>query len=283
MRKTGHILMLLVGLTFVSTQYTPLTLSSKTLSETKVLRQVKWGLEPIEVSDARINSKPISFDQPFVSNEDDWIRELSFKVKNSSNKDISYVRFELQFPLKDIPRHAFYVESMEFGEAPVPGSSGKTLRPGETVQLTCSIDVKSLKQVVRDKGQGEYLKMNAALLSTEVIDFQDKTSWLAGQWLRFDEKNRKWVEMGSPQPEKAVNPDVTFQPASFKPVQSCYKGTHDTINCQTECQCGSTHDITIPGDPVNAGNSPADKLLKCCTQNGFACFVSYTGVTSGCS
>jgi hypothetical protein len=282
MKKTGHILILLMGLTFISTQYTPLTSSSKPLNETRVLRAVKWGPEPVEVTEIRINSKPVSFDRSFVSNEDDWIRELSFKVKNTSNKDISYVRFELQFPLNDIPKRAFYVQVIEYGGTPVPGS-GKTIRPGETVRLTCHTDVSALKKVVRDKGQGEYLKMNAALLSTEVIDFQDKTSWLAGQWMRFDDKNKKWIEMDHPQPEESLNPDVAFQPASFKPVpmSDCYRGTHDSINCTLECGCGGAKSVTVAGDP-GAGNSLADKLQFCCTQNGISCFVAYTGITPGC-
>ncbi|HEX6718009.1 MAG TPA: hypothetical protein VF088_12900 [Pyrinomonadaceae bacterium] len=245
------------------------------------MKKVNWGPEPVDINDVRINAKPISFEQSYNSNDRDWIRELSFKVRNATNKNISYMRFELQFPLKDTPKRTFYVEGLEYGESRMLGSSGKILTPGQTIELGVNVDVKALKEIVQQKGQGEYLKINVAQLSTEVIDFEDHTSWLTGEWLRFDSRTAKWIGLTQPINRSGTG---TFEFVRYKspPGASCYRAAHDTIDCQAECQCGTSHSVSVPGDIVSSGSSSADKFQFCCKQNGVQCLVAYTGVTSGC-
>ena len=270
-----------VGIVFIFAHYTPPTLSSNPPNATKILKKVNWGPEPVDINDVRINGKPVSFEQSYKTNDRDWIHELSFKVRNATNKNISYMRFELQFPLKDTPKRSFYVEGLEYGETRMAGSSGKIITPGQTIELSVNLDVKAVREVVQQKGQGENLEMNVAQLSTEVIDFEDHTSWLTGEWLRFDDRTGKWIGMTQSMNRSA---NGAFEFVNYKSPQgaTCYKPTHDTIDCQLEFGCGTTHDVSVPGDLVNAGYNSADKLQYCCTQNGFRLLVAYTGVESGC-
>jgi hypothetical protein len=142
-----------------------------------------------------------------------------------------------------------------------------------------------LKQVVREKAVGKYVDMNTAQLSAEIVEFTDNTSWVAGEWLRFDNQAKKWVEVVQAELWKSTDSPTIFQLASYKvpQQQNCYKSAHDIVDCPSDCQCGVRHDIATPGDPVNTGNSPADKFQVCCTKNGIQCVVAYDGVTSGCT
>jgi hypothetical protein len=270
-----------VGIVFIFAHYTPPTLSSNPPNATKILKKVNWGPEPVDINDVRINGKPVSFEQSYKTNDRDWIHELSFKVRNATNKNISYMRFELQFPLKDTPKRSFYVEGLEYGETRMAGSSGKIITPGQTIELSVNLDVKAVREVVQQKGQGENLEMNVAQLSTEVIDFQDHTSWLAGEWLRFDSRTDKWFDITQPINSSATGP---FEFVSYKspPLGTCYKPFHDTIDCAAECQCGTTHSVAIAGDIYSAGYNEADKFEYCCTRQGVQCLVAYTGIAPGC-
>jgi hypothetical protein len=283
-RTTIQMLLLILGLALSFTFYTPRTLSSNSHGELKLITAQNWGHQPVEVTDLRLNGKPLALGRSFKSNESDWIRELSFNLRNTSDKPISHARFELQFPLKDTPRRAFYVQELEYGQASALSSSTKSMKPGETVELTLNVNVDLLKKIVREKAVGQYLNMNTAQLSAEIIEFTDKTSWVAGEWMRFDDQKNKWIEIVMPKIASAEDPGLYFQPVSLKAPQAgaCSKPTHDFIDCPSDCGCGVRHDIAVAGDIVTTGYSEVDKIQSCCTKNGVLCVVAYTGLTTGC-
>lgn len=278
MKKTAYLSLIVLALAIFSTHYTSARFSVNGADDTKVLRKVKWGPEPIELTDLRLNDKQITFDRPFVTGGENWVSDLRFKVTNRSNQPILFMRFELQFPLKSGPRPAFYVQPVEFGKQ--TSVKREALGPGETIELTCKTDVAALKRWLRDHRQPDYSNMRVALLSTEMVDFADNTSWTAGEWLRFDSHNNKWTEMNLVTPGNTDETGSIFQPAVYKSIQgeACWKNTHDVIDCQSECQCGTRHDITIPSADPGVTSKEADKIQVCCTQNGFQCVVAYTGV-----
>ena len=273
-------MLVVIGLALSFTYYTPPTLSSNNHNDLKMLTQQKWGNEPVKVTEVRVNGKSIALGHSFLSNESDWIREVSFKVRNTSTKEISHARFELQFPLKDTPRQAFFVQPLEYGQT----SSKRSVAPGETFELSVELNVDLLKQMVRENGVGRYLKMNMAQLSSEVIKFTDNTSWVAGEWFRFNNQTKKWMGMIQAGLGNPTDSKLDFQLVSFKVPQSgtCFSSLPDFVDCPSACQCGTKKNIATPGDIRNVGNFQADKIQVCCTQNGFQCVVAYDGVTPGC-
>ena len=186
-------LLVMVGLGLTLTHYTPRTLSSNYRDDRKLVTEQKWGNQPVEVTDVRIDGNAVALGRSFVANDSDWIHELSFTVRNASGKHISHARFELQFPLHDTPKRAFYVQPLEYGQALLLGKPTASVRPGESFELSAKLDVDVLKRVVREKAAGQYLSMNTARLSAEIIEFTDNTSWVAGEWFRFDRQTKKWI------------------------------------------------------------------------------------------
>jgi len=280
MMKASFALVMLAAVALTNTHSPFPALSFGQTGHPKVLKEVKWGPAPVEVTDLQINNRPVSLDQPFETNEEAWIRDLRFKVTNRSKSDISHLRFELQFPVKDRPRPGFYVQALEYGLPTGPGKSdGTKIKPGDSVELNCIVDFNALKSFVRQNAEGEFVELNTALLSTEIVDFSDKTSWLGGSWLRFDDKTRKWIDKAEPlQQIMSVSPVAVFQPVGFQPARppDCFRSSKDSYDCQVECQCGIKHDVMIPGaDIVSAGVTGADKWVTCCT----TCLIAYTGTT----
>lgn len=175
------------------------------------------------------------------------------------------------------------MQDLEYGRSSLLGKSTSSVAPGESFELRVNLDVEAVKHVVQEKAVGEYLKMNRALLSAEIIEFTDNTRWVVGEFLRFDAQKKKWIGVIQPEPWSISEP--TFEPATFKPPQqqNCYKSAHDSVDCPGDCGCGTVKPIATPGDPVNAGNFEAPKFQFCCTKDGFQCLVAYDGIASGCT
>lgn len=258
---------LLFSLSFAAAiSSSPVTLKAKTVA------RVNWGHEPIEILDLRLYNKPIAFGQPFDSVDEAWMLGLRFQVKNTSNKSITYLRFELQFPLKDSQRQTYYVEPIEYGNDKT--STSRALKPGETIQLACqSINFDVLKRVVMERGEGEYLKLNRALISTEIVTFEDKTSWTTGYMLRFDDVSKKWVEIAKTGHIQVGA--VEFSKASFipKPQGEClYKAVIEDFDCTQACDYGGTRHVAVSGQ--SGTQKEVDKIYTCHT----GCLIAYTGV-----
>lgn len=274
----------MVSLGLSLTHYAPRTLSSNSGNSRKLITEQNWGNQPVRVIEVRINDNAVAFGKAFVTNESDWIHRLSVKVRNTTNKHLSHARFEVQFPLSDSPRRTLYVQSMEYGQTLLLSKPIRSIGPGETFDLSVDLNVDVLKQVVKEKAEGAYQDISAAQLSAEIVEFTDDTSWVAGEWLRFDRPTKKWIELNQAQLWKPTTAEPTFRLAGFIVSQptNCYKSAHDIVDCPGDCKCGVRHDIATAGDPVNAGVFDEGKFQLCCTQGGIQCVVAYDGVSPGC-
>jgi hypothetical protein len=54
--------------------------------------------EPLEVFEPKLQATPIRFGQAFDSTEVDWIKSLTFTIRNRSNKPITWVHLDILFP-----------------------------------------------------------------------------------------------------------------------------------------------------------------------------------------
>ena len=69
-------LLVMVGLGLSLTHYTARTLSSNYRHDRKLVTEQKWGNQPVEVTDVRIDGHAVALGRSFVSNERDWIRRV---------------------------------------------------------------------------------------------------------------------------------------------------------------------------------------------------------------
>lgn len=90
---------------------------------------------PIEIVSIRVNGKKVAPGEKIKGN-DDWLKGLSFTLKNVSDKPIAYVDIGLKFPQ---PK-GFVVYSLNYGVdlsrgTPRRESSPPAIQPGESLDL----------------------------------------------------------------------------------------------------------------------------------------------------
>lgn len=90
---------------------------------------------PVEILSIKLNGKDIQPGEK-IKGDDDWLRGLSFRLKNISDKPIAYVDLGLRFPH---PK-GFVVYSLNYGVdysrgEPRRASSPPAIQPGEILDL----------------------------------------------------------------------------------------------------------------------------------------------------
>ncbi len=142
--------------------------------------------EPVEI-EARVGTKSVRLGQGFMANND-WLSDLSFKVKNISAKPIVRVELELQFP--EIPfNNAPFVLPIPYGLIPGLTDSGpkeqSPVKPNEAVEMAVGSDTyRGIKRILTDKGPT--FGVTKVRLRISMIIFADGTAWRHGFLLNRD-------------------------------------------------------------------------------------------------
>lgn len=273
---------------------------SQMTAEDRIVKKAPWRAEPVRVTGLYVNSRAISLDRPF-NGDDNWMQGFRFSVKNTSNKNISYMRFELLFPLTDDrPRPHYFASVMEFGkELPNGDAMAEPLKPGDTTRLSFNpVDVESLKKTISKYTKTGRLLNNTAQLSTEIVQFDDGTAWSADDIFRFNKSTNEWDRVGSAlavisslvkhlqvgysitaaRASGTSSPQVVSCGGGRSP--QCYKATIVQVTC--DCT-GTNKNVSEPGDEACSGVSAADKSVTCPATTG--CIqevIFYNGTAAGC-
>ena len=90
---------------------------------------------PVEITSIKLNGKEIQPDQK-IKGDDDWLKGVSFTLKNVSGRPIAYVNVGFKF---DLP-NGFLVYSLPYGvnvcrDVPRTQSAPPAIWPGESVDL----------------------------------------------------------------------------------------------------------------------------------------------------
>ena len=144
------------------------------------LRLKTWDNEPIKVVAVRgKDGRTISIDREQLA-EDDWLRNLTISIKNTSNKNILFVELELHFTRpRESSDEATVVFPLIFGTPPMlVGEGSPVLPPQETWQTILSAEqYAALVELLTTTGYPTSIK-DVEIITREVV-FADKTKWSA--------------------------------------------------------------------------------------------------------
>ncbi len=125
----------------------------------------------------------------------DWIKHLTFEVKNVSKKNVSYIRITLTVPQqKQMPGEMVY--EVSFGSR--NGTDG-LISPGETAKIKVrENDFLFWEKRFKDWGVDDF---DHVFLELRTIYFDDGTGWSLGREIIQDPLNpRKWIRVDQPKP-----------------------------------------------------------------------------------
>lgn len=136
---------------------------------------------PIEVTDVKLGAHAVSLSEPFDGDEE-WIRNISFKLKNRSTKNITYVGANLVFS-DTTTSDPSMVRQLRFGRKPnQPNLTNDEmlLKPGDFVNFSISTQYESLKKFIEAKKQLK--NIDKVVVSVYLVIFDNGMKWDVGNF-----------------------------------------------------------------------------------------------------
>lgn len=153
--------------------------------------------EPIELAELKIKGKAVSLGDTFKG-ESDWLKNLTLKVKNKSEKPITLLQIDLDFP-ETSATGSIMMHQLFIGQSPDLGSTRDNqpllLKPNESVSISLESEFADIKRLIELR-QPPVENINRVVIRLGEVVFEDGTRYSGGSIFRRnpDANNpRKWV------------------------------------------------------------------------------------------
>ena len=141
---------------------------------------------PVAITSVKLNGKEIQPGQKIKGN-DDWLRGVSFTLKNISDKPIAFVNVGLRFPTRD----GMVVYSLAYGVnhshgTPRTESSPPAIQPGESFDLVLTKERYESFLYVMAQGKPTSLDAAAYYIMSACFENEPDVIWEGGFLKRRD-------------------------------------------------------------------------------------------------
>lgn len=167
-------------------------------SDEKVIESRPLPDDPFQLGDLSVKHMKLGFRQKFNakaiaesadSQNDDWLENLSFTIKNKLDKSMTYINLHLEFPETGTvgPRMVY---TFDLGTNPgVPDNIkkfSKPLRLPPNDVFTFSLSARELGAIKTFLSHGGFQlsNLNQAIVKVEYILFEDGMRWEQGHWYK---------------------------------------------------------------------------------------------------
>ncbi len=153
--------------------------------------------EPVIISDIRVRGNPIRFGERFDGN-DTWLREITFKVKNRSNKPITYLRLDFLFPETRATGPVMAQQLFLGQRADITSSLSNEpllLMPNESVEVSLDSQFERFRALIQHR-YPSIDHINEITVSLGEVMFEDGTLYSGGDVFRRNpdpNSPRRWV------------------------------------------------------------------------------------------
>lgn len=157
------------------------------------IKKLNWPKEPVKIGKLKTKEGVVGFGEKFRA-DDDWMKGLTFSVKNTSEKTITYLEIELNFPrdkgAQEEPEAHDRIIYGQYptlpGETTTPHPDHPPIRPGDTVDLVLK-DYEGIREFL----DNTHYPVRIYRLEVSVGDvvFDDGTKWSGGGLFRRDPDN----------------------------------------------------------------------------------------------
>lgn len=160
--------------------------------------------EPIEITETKSKAKEIKLGESF-EDESDWLQHVTFKVKNKSDKVITFLQIDLDFPETKITAGVTMMHQILLGRRPDFASTLKnqplSLKPNEMIEIGLGTeydDIKALIELKQSIG-----KINRLTIRTSDILFDDGSLYSGGSLFKRNpdpDSPQKWIRIDADTP-----------------------------------------------------------------------------------
>lgn len=181
----------------------------------RLIGKIPWKAEPVKIQKLGTKGNEIEIGKKFVE-DDDWLNDLKATVKNTSNKVITRIEFQLSFPRPSGSESPTYVVSMIYGTDPSDKDFDnlKEVRPGEVAEVKLvQSNVPLIKKDLADLGYPQ--PVTHAELKLESVTFIDGSMWSSDMIFYPDPAN----------PKNKINPQRYPMKFAASPTRSSMRRT----------------------------------------------------------
>lgn len=155
--------------------------------------------DPIEVIQPKIKTKAVKLGEAFEG-ESDWLEYTTFKIKNKSDRPITFFHIELDFP-ETKATGSIMMHQLLVGQRPDFKSSLNNpslyLKPGETIEISLKSEHNEIKRLIEIK-YPSVENINKLVVRTGDVMFEDGTLYSVGSFFKPNSdpnSPRKWVRV----------------------------------------------------------------------------------------
>lgn len=162
----------------------------------KIIKHMPYPNQPIEIN-VEIKGKVAQLNEKIDEDEDDWLDNLSITVKNISDKTITYVRINLDFPetKKTGNMMRFPLSYGQNLRAPIVSGQPEALLPGHDATVVLSGQVFTDLQMFIEK-RHPLKALKKVTIHINEVSFDDGTIWSGGSFFRVDPNDpRKYIRI----------------------------------------------------------------------------------------
>ena len=169
----------------------------------KIIREPVLSKEPVEIVDVKFKGKAVKFGDE-VDGDETWLKDVTLKVRNVSDKPITYLRLDLVFPDPFIPG-AVNTQNVMLGQrADLPMTSRNQplrLEPGQSATVSLAAYFDEIKSLVETR-YGWVRNVSQVAVNLGDALFEDGTLYFGGSVFRRNpdaSSPRKWLIIRDPQ------------------------------------------------------------------------------------
>lgn len=153
--------------------------------------------EPVEVAELKIKGRAVKLGEA-VEDEADWLKHVTFKVKNRSGKAVTFLQVDLDFP-ETQATGSIMMHQLFIGRAPELGSTSLReplhLRPNESVTISLEPEYADIERFIELR-QPPIGAISKVVVRLGEVGFEDGTRYSAGNFFRRNPDQsspQKWV------------------------------------------------------------------------------------------
>lgn len=163
-------------------------------SDEKVIEVKEFPNQPFELSDLSVKELNILSGQKInvatIAESEGWLDNLKFNIKNKWDKQIVFIKIDLEFPETWLAGRPLMIDQLRIGIHPQATENDKkygkalALNPGETITYSHSKHRLELTKNFLAQGGFHLANMNKVVIKITDIFFNDGTAWGHGNWFK---------------------------------------------------------------------------------------------------
>jgi hypothetical protein len=171
----------IAGLFFIS------TMLSVAPPRPRTIKQLSRPGEPVKIIAVKLKGKPVEFGKAFPG-RNDWLGSLTFVIKNTSARSVSWARVALIFSKKESggELHDFVTYGIGRWDEDKIRGGGPPLKPGDTAEASYSLEqYQSVRDILDGMGYPQSIAQIEVNVDQVIFEDQPELMWIEGTMNEF--------------------------------------------------------------------------------------------------